>query len=612
MKIIISFFIIFLFAQNTFSQTYGEGGLGATIKIDTVSKYPFIVELKNDMPAKKIGLARNDVIVKINGYSTYNYSLNQVISEIRGKIGTICSLTVLRNNKEYPFTFTRAAIPQENDELSFSNKKVHEICELPEKRNVNTTSESYKLSESYLEDSRIKKGRSKHFLKLAVETCNDNLNAHLIYADSLKSWKDFFMRNKINMNGPPTPGDNKIYQPKNWQHFTSSHEDAYGHVLEQYNSVLAIDPNHLRSRLNVADIYYFNGQFDSCAKHLNLLFCAIPREQHNLEVCSQARRMARRCEWLKSLPENSIKLNTLYWDKGRAETLLFALGTIGMNVGEIYSYRSGKIDGALIGAGFNIATMALQKSRDNFKWFGKLQDAGDYKALYEKCQKQLPIRINTTGFYSYETMMMLSGIIHAGSKLDKPCTELKNNANALIDIIQIANPPLKTEYNDFKFIVRMGLEAGIMVANCDKSLLIYEELELYNFLLEYNKRLMDVGDKSFIPEKSIETSIYRRDLLMELVDSIGNPNFVKEKQEIRKKKHLEEKIRNALVSFNKNPHDIEARNILAETYEEQRNFKSAITHYEYLLNYYKEKKITHKTQEINIRLKACKLLLEKE
>lgn len=609
MKRVLLFISIFFITNISFSQTYG--GLGAVINIDSISKLPFIVEVKMNTPAEKLNLKPKDFITNINGYSTLNYTIKQTISEIRGAVGTTCNLTILRDKKEFLVTFTRAELSEDKDELSFSSKKVHIICELPEERKINFDSENYKQSLFYLEEAKEKRARSKHFMKLAIETCNDNKIAHLTYADSLKSWQDASMRYSAQVYGPPIPKQ-QIYQPKNWQHFASSHEDAYGHVLEQYESVLAIDPRHLRSRLNVADIYYFNGQFDSCAKHLNRFFCAIPREQHGTEACSQARRMIRRCEWLKSLPENSIKLNTLYWDKGRAETLLFALGAIGMTAGEIYSYRSGKLDGALVGAGFNLATMALQKSRDNLKWFGILQEKEDYAALYEKCQKQLPMRINTTGFYSYETMMVLAGIVYAGKKLDKKCGELKYNANALIDIIQIANPQVKPEYDDFKFIVRQGIEAGLTIANCDKSLLIYEEVELYDFLIEFNRRLTDAGDKSYLPTKTLDVCIKRRDLLKNLIDSISSPDYEKNKKIILRRNKIEESIKNGLVILDKNANDIDARIELATAYEEKGDYKKAIDQYEYLLNHYKKKKDTEKAQEIQMRLKACKLIMEKE
>lgn len=613
MKVIRFLFLLFFIPQITFSQTFG--GIGAKLDIDSKSKFPFIVELTKGLPAEKAGLLPFDIITKLNGHSTYNYTFEQTLTEVRGEVGTLCSLTILRKNKEYSFELTRVAISKEKDNLSFSSKLIHATCELPEERIVNVESEEYKLSQNYLQEAKDKKERAKHFMKLAIESCKDNKNAHLAYADLLKSYKDGSMRSTTTYNPSnytfTSSAKQQIYQPKNWQHFTSAHEDAYGYVLEHYDSVLAIDPKHLRSRLNVADIYYFNGEFDSCMNHLNKFFCAIPMDKHNLEVCSQGRRMIRRCIWLKSLPENSIKLNTLYWDKGRAENLLFALGTIGMTAGEIYSYRSGKLDGALVGAGFNFATMAIQKSRDNLKWFGKLDKEGDYAGLYEKCIKQLPMRINTTGFYSYETMMMLAGIIHAGGKLKKPCSEFKNNAIALIDIIQIANPPLKAEFDDFKFIVREGLEAGIDLAKCDRSLFIYEELELYEFLLEFNKRLMEVGDESYLPEKLLMETINRRDLLKNLVDSVSNPSFSKHARELKEKRKLEKEINAALVSLHQNPDDIEVRTNLAFLYEEQNNYKSAITHYEYILNYYKKRKDTKKSQDIGMRLKACNILLKK-
>jgi len=606
---ILTIFAIVTFCQITYSQTFG--GIGAIINIDTISKFPFIAEVKKGMPAEKMNLQPKDVITKINGQSTYGYTLEQTVSQLRGVIGSTCSIIILRNNKEYPFTLTRAEISLPTDRFAFTKLLGH-ICsnKLPEKRYVNIESENYKQSLLYLQEANAKPARSNHFLKLAVETCNDNLQAHLAYADSLKRWKDGSMRYSAQVYGPPIPKE-QIYNPKNWQHFPTNHEDAYGNVLEQYDSVLAIEPKHLRARLNVADIYYFNGKFDSCTKNLLLLICAIPTEQHNSEACIQARRMIRRCEWLKSLPENSIKLNTLYWDKGRAETLLFTLGTAGMTVGEIFSKSTGNISGALIGAGFNAATMLLQKSRESLKWLGKGIDAKDYKKVYEKCQDVLPQKINSTGFYSYETMAMLSGIIYAGTGLEKKYSELRHNAFALVDIVQIANPEIGLEYTDYKFFIRQGLQSAFFITEYDKSLTVYEELNLYNFLLDFNKRLTDAEDKSFFPSENIEIFKQRKSLLSNFIDSLSNANQKVEDEEKVRKEKLQNKIDSALETLSEKPTDIEARSILATSYEEQGDYKSAIIHYEYLLNYYKQKKNTNKTQEVNMHLKGCRLLLEK-
>ena len=110
-KQIISIFLVaFACCQTAYPQTI-EGGLGVSINIDTQSKFPFIVEVTKGMPAEKMNLATNDYITKINGLSTHNYSAEQVASQLKGLVGTTCSITIWRNNVEYPLTFVRAELP---------------------------------------------------------------------------------------------------------------------------------------------------------------------------------------------------------------------------------------------------------------------------------------------------------------------------------------------------------------------------------------------------------------------------------------------------------------------------------------------------------------------
>jgi hypothetical protein len=101
---------LLVFCQIGISQTT-TGGIGANIDIDAKSKFPFIVNVVKGLPAGRMNLAPNDFITKINGQSTYNYTLDQLIGQLRGPVGTSCSITIWRNNVAYPLTFIREAIP---------------------------------------------------------------------------------------------------------------------------------------------------------------------------------------------------------------------------------------------------------------------------------------------------------------------------------------------------------------------------------------------------------------------------------------------------------------------------------------------------------------------
>jgi hypothetical protein len=110
-RLISTLLTLLLLLQVAYSQT--TGGLGARIEIDANSKFPYIYEVIKGMPADQMNLVPNDFITKINGNSTYNFSLDQVTSLLRGTVGTSCNITVWRNNKEYAFSFTRATLPIE-------------------------------------------------------------------------------------------------------------------------------------------------------------------------------------------------------------------------------------------------------------------------------------------------------------------------------------------------------------------------------------------------------------------------------------------------------------------------------------------------------------------
>lgn len=51
-------------------------------------------------PAEKAGLRARDVIVEVDGESTYNLSVTETVKKIRGPKGTIVTLTVVRNEKD--------------------------------------------------------------------------------------------------------------------------------------------------------------------------------------------------------------------------------------------------------------------------------------------------------------------------------------------------------------------------------------------------------------------------------------------------------------------------------------------------------------------------------
>ena len=96
-------------------ETKGEfGGLGIviTIKDDLLT----IISPIDDTPAYKVGIKAGDKIIKIDGESTKDITLIDAVKKMRGKPGTQCMLTVLREGEQkfLDFTITRAIIKIES------------------------------------------------------------------------------------------------------------------------------------------------------------------------------------------------------------------------------------------------------------------------------------------------------------------------------------------------------------------------------------------------------------------------------------------------------------------------------------------------------------------
>ncbi|MFC1692297.1 S41 family peptidase [Candidatus Latescibacterota bacterium] len=101
---------------NLFEDTKGEfGGLG--IEIASPDEYPRVMSTPiSGSPAESVGLRAGDIIVKINNESTRGMNINEVVSRLRGKVGTKVTIQVKRGNREdlIPFTITRAKIILKN------------------------------------------------------------------------------------------------------------------------------------------------------------------------------------------------------------------------------------------------------------------------------------------------------------------------------------------------------------------------------------------------------------------------------------------------------------------------------------------------------------------
>jgi carboxyl-terminal processing protease len=87
------------------------GGIGAYVSQDSDGRIVISTPFK-DFPADKAGLKANDVILAVDGTSLEDYTLNDAVGLLRGKIGSDVTLTVLRPSDESQFdvTLTRAQV----------------------------------------------------------------------------------------------------------------------------------------------------------------------------------------------------------------------------------------------------------------------------------------------------------------------------------------------------------------------------------------------------------------------------------------------------------------------------------------------------------------------
>ncbi len=92
-------------------------GIGAQLGLKN-KRITVIAPIK-DSPAEKAGIRAGDLINKVDGKSTKNWTLPQAVSKIRGKKGTTVVLTVERDGKETDISIMRDAIKVKSVELNF-------------------------------------------------------------------------------------------------------------------------------------------------------------------------------------------------------------------------------------------------------------------------------------------------------------------------------------------------------------------------------------------------------------------------------------------------------------------------------------------------------------
>ncbi len=99
---------------DTTSGSFGGVGLSISKATESTPEKPAYVEVASpidDTPGAKAGIQSGDLIVAIDGMPTPQMTMNEVLSHLRGEIGTPVTVTILRGaNMKFDVTLIRALI----------------------------------------------------------------------------------------------------------------------------------------------------------------------------------------------------------------------------------------------------------------------------------------------------------------------------------------------------------------------------------------------------------------------------------------------------------------------------------------------------------------------
>lgn len=88
----------------------GNIGGGIGIELGIRNNIPTVVRVLKDNPAEKAGIVVNDSIYKVNGDKVEGKTINEIVSKIRGDVGTTVNLTIVRAGEEKQFNITREQV----------------------------------------------------------------------------------------------------------------------------------------------------------------------------------------------------------------------------------------------------------------------------------------------------------------------------------------------------------------------------------------------------------------------------------------------------------------------------------------------------------------------
>lgn len=153
-------------------------GLGVQI-IALESGLIKVVEVLPDSPAEKSGIKVDDLIVRVNKLLSVEHEINDIVEEIRGKVGTTFELEILRDEQTKNYEITRSSITltsvsgkvYEEDNQKVAYLRLSTFA-------ANTTSQFKKLLDKYIEEDKV---------SAVVIDLRNNTGGHLTIAESMSS-----------------------------------------------------------------------------------------------------------------------------------------------------------------------------------------------------------------------------------------------------------------------------------------------------------------------------------------------------------------------------------------------------------------------------------------
>ena len=185
-------------------------GIGAQLGLKN-NQIVIIAPLKNS-PAEKAGIKAGDIILKVDGKSTKDWTLPQAVSKIRGDKGTKVKLTLSRDGKILEMTLVRDQIVVSSVELSYEKRSdCQSSCSEVAYIKVNQFGENTNDEWDKAVNEVAKKWADKNIKGLVIDM-RDNPGGFL--ESSVHLAEDFLPFGKLIVKQESTVGENKEYTVK--------------------------------------------------------------------------------------------------------------------------------------------------------------------------------------------------------------------------------------------------------------------------------------------------------------------------------------------------------------------------------------------------------------